>query len=181
MWRGEGWPETWKKGTIVPVVKKGRGEVARDYRVIIIVSSMYKIYALVLTERLKKEVEKKGMLSKNQIRFRKGKETMDNIFVLKYLINRQLKKKGGKLIALFVDLKAAFDTVSRKTVVEAMKERGVRKGLVERIEEVLRETRSRVRIGGGRRGILDGERGETGCPMSPMLFNMILADLEEEL
>lgn len=66
-----------------------------------------------------------------------------------------------------MDLKAAFDTVSRKTVVEAMKERGVRKGLVERIEEVLRETRSRVRIGGGRRGILDGERSETGVPNEP--------------
>lgn len=50
---------------------------------------------------------------------------------------------------------------------EAMKERGVRKGLVERIEEMLRETRSRVRIGGGRRGILDGERGETGMPNEP--------------
>lgn len=140
--------------------------MARDYRVITIVPSMYKIYALVLTERLRKEVEEKGMLS-NQIRFRKGKGAMDNILVLKYLINRQLKKKGGKLITLFVDLKAAFDTVSRKTVVEAMKERGVRKGLVERIEEVLRETRSRVRIGGGRRGILDGERSETGMPNEP--------------
>lgn len=40
-----------------------------------------------------------------------------------------------------MDLKVAFDTVSRKTVVEAVKERGVREGLVERIEEVLRETR----------------------------------------
>lgn len=131
---------------------------------ITIVPSMYKIYALVLTERLRKEVEEKGMLSKNQVGFRKGKGTMDNIFVL---INRQLKKKGGKLIALFVDLKAAFDTVSRKTVMEAMEERWVRKGLVERIEEMLRETRGRVRIGGGRRGILDCERGETGMPNEP--------------
>lgn len=58
--------------------------------------SMYKIYALVLTERLRKEVEGKGMLSKNQVGFRKGKETMDNIFVLKYLINRQVEKKRRK-------------------------------------------------------------------------------------
>lgn len=47
-------------------------------------------------------------------------------------------------------MKAAFDTMSRKTIVEAIKERGVREELVERIEEVLRETRSRVRIGGGK-------------------------------
>lgn len=38
---------------------------------------------------------------------------------------------------------------------------------MERIKEVLRETRSRVRIGGGRRGILDGEKGETGMPNEP--------------
>lgn len=55
---------------------------------ITIVPSMYKIYALVLTERLRKEVEGKEMLSKNQVGFRKRKGTMDNIFVLKYLINR---------------------------------------------------------------------------------------------
>jgi len=38
---------------------------------------------------------------------------MDNIFVLNYLINRQIEKKGGKLIAVFVDLRAAFDSVDR--------------------------------------------------------------------
>lgn len=50
-------------------------------------------------------------------------------------------------MALFIDLKAAFDSVDRRRLVSAMKERGVREGLVERVQEVLRETKSRVRIG----------------------------------
>lgn len=58
--------------------------------------TLYKIYTTVLTERLREEVEGKGMLSTNQVGFRKGKRTMDNIFLLNYLINRQLEKKGGK-------------------------------------------------------------------------------------
>jgi len=33
------------------------------------------------------------------------------------------------VIAVFVDLKAAFDSVDRKVLFEAMKERGVREGL----------------------------------------------------
>lgn len=81
-----------------------------------------------------------------------------------------------------MDLKAAFDTVSRKTVVEAVKGRGVREGLVERIEEVLRETRCRVRIGGEEGEGFWTVRGvRRGCPMSPILFNLVLADLEEKL
>jgi len=25
VWRGEGWPESWKEGIIIPIVKKGKG------------------------------------------------------------------------------------------------------------------------------------------------------------
>lgn len=49
---------------------------------------------------------------------------------------------------MFVDLKAAFDLVDRGVLVRAMKEKGIRKGLTKKVEEVLRETKSRVRAGG---------------------------------
>jgi len=73
--------------------------------------------------------------------------TMDNIFTLNYLINKQLAKRKGMLVALFVDLKAAFDSVDRGVLIEAMRERGIREGLVKKVEEVMRETRNRVRVG----------------------------------
>lgn len=44
-------------------------------------------------------------------------------------------------------MRAAFDSVDRRELSKAMRRRGVREGLVERIEEILCETRSRVRIG----------------------------------
>lgn len=68
-------------------------------------------------------------------------------FKLNYLVGRQISKPKGKLVSFFVDLKAEFDSVDREVLVEILRERGVREGLVERIEEVLRETKSRVKVG----------------------------------
>lgn len=73
--------------------------------------------------------------------------TVDNIYTLNFLINRQLGKKGGKLVALFVDMKAAFDSVDREILIGIMRELGIREGLTVRAEQMVRETRSRVRIG----------------------------------
>lgn len=39
--------------------------------------------------------------------------TIDNVYTLNYLINRQLGKKKGRVVALFIDLKSAFDSVDR--------------------------------------------------------------------
>lgn len=51
-------------------------------------------------------------------------EAIDNIYVINYLMNRQLGEKRGKLILLFVDLKAAFDSVDRGALIRTMRERG---------------------------------------------------------
>lgn len=41
---------------------------------------------------------------------------IDNMYVFNYLINKQLRK-GKKLVVIFVDLKATFDTVDRSRIV----------------------------------------------------------------
>ena len=69
---------------------------------------MYKIYASVLANRLREDVERRELVPQNQTGFRKGMGTIDNVYVLNYLITRQINKKGGKMIAFFVDLKAAI-------------------------------------------------------------------------
>ncbi|XP_067208444.1 golgin subfamily A member 6-like protein 25 [Linepithema humile] len=182
VWKGEGWPENWKEGVVVPIVNKGDGERVEEYRGVTLMSSCYKIYAITLAERLRREVEEKEIVPENQTGFRKGMGTLDNIYIMNYLINRQLEKKKGKMTALFIDLKAAFDSVDRGVLVGAMRERGVREGLVGRVEEVLKETKSKVRVGGKVGENFWTARGvRQGCPLSPLLFNIMLADIEEEM
>lgn len=61
---------------------------------------------------------------------------MDNIYVINYLVNKQLEKEKG-MTTLFVDLKAAFDLIDRKVLVEAMEKKKIRRSLIERVKEVL--------------------------------------------
>lgn len=180
--RGEGWPKEWKEGIIAPIVKKGEGEKVEEYRGVTLMPILYKIYTAVLAERLREEVEGKRIIPENQVGFRKGKGVLDNVCVLNYIIQKQINRHKGKLVCVFIDLKAAFDSVNRGTLIKAIKERGIREGLTERIEEVVRETKSRVRIGGKLSEEFWQSRGvRQGCPLSPTLFNILIVDLEEEM
>lgn len=84
----------------------------------------YRIYKTILAERLREEIEGKGLLPPSQTGFRKGMDTIDNIYTLNYLVNRQINIKGGKMIILFVDMKAAFDSVDREKLIETMRKEG---------------------------------------------------------
>lgn len=111
---------------IIPIVKKGEGKKAEDlHRGVTLMVAMYKIYVMVLTERLRMECEEKKVIPQNQTGFRKGMGTMDNIYVINFLINKQLGKRK-KAVTLFVDIKAAFDSVDRRILYKTERKRSQR-------------------------------------------------------
>lgn len=58
VWKGEGWPEEWKEGVIVPIVKKGEGESGGVQGGVTLMPTLYKIYTTVLAGKcLRKELE----------------------------------------------------------------------------------------------------------------------------
>lgn len=61
------------------------------------------------------------------------------------------------MVALFVNLKTALDSMDRGVLMEVMKEREIKEGLAKRIGRLLRETRSRVREGWEK---VSGRQGE---------------------
>lgn len=160
----------WQERIIMPVVKKGKGKKVTNYRGLTLTSSLYKLYASVLVERLREDVEEKGVIPQNQTGFRKGMATMGNIYVINHLINRQISKPGEKFVAFFVDLRAAFDSVDREILIEMIKKRRVRERLIRRCEEI-RETRNRIRVGEEIGEVFWIRRGvRQRCPVSLYLF-----------
>lgn len=77
-----------------------------------LLGTTYKIYAMILEERLRKETERLKILPETQAGFRKGRSCIDNIYILKTIAEKEIKK--GKLYVFFANLKAAFDRVDRE-------------------------------------------------------------------
>ncbi|XP_068912463.1 golgin subfamily A member 6-like protein 6 [Tenebrio molitor] len=81
-----------------------------------------------------------------------------------------------------MDFKAAFDKVDRVKMFESMRERGISEWLVRKVEEIYARTRNKVKV-----GEKEGEWFETtkgvrqGCPLSPLLFTIYVADVDEML
>ena len=181
VWKGEGVPEDWKKAVIVPLYKKGDKERAANYRGISLLCTAYKIYTEILREKLEKEMERCDCIPEGQAGFRKGRTTMENIYILNHLGQRAIKRKK-RLYVTFVDLKAAFDTVCREKLWEVMEEAGIGKFLIERIKELYTETKSCVRVGEEKTEDFWTKKGvRQGCLLSPALFNIYIANLEEKL
>lgn len=59
-------------------MKEAEARKVGDYKGITLMS-LYKVYATALAERLRKEIEDKRLIPPNQVGFRKGMGTIENI------------------------------------------------------------------------------------------------------
>lgn len=67
---------------MVSILKKGKGVRVEEYRGVTLTQTAYKLYAAVLAERIKEEVESRGILPPSQVDFRKGMGTKNHIYTV---------------------------------------------------------------------------------------------------
>ncbi len=106
------YPESWTKGMIVPIYKKGDKNDPANYRGITLVNVISKIYSLILRNRINSWCESEHVFNDSQYGFRDGRSTADAIFLLHAIIQKVLSK-NSKLYCIFIDYQRAFDTVNR--------------------------------------------------------------------
>ena len=59
IWKNEQIPEEWTEGIICPIFKKSDRRLCNNYRPITLLNTMYKIFAILLHNRICTEVEHK--------------------------------------------------------------------------------------------------------------------------
>lgn len=91
-WTRKGFPEDCTSGAVVPLRKKGDPNVADNFRGITLLSTAYKLYAGILYERLKADIEEEKILGDTQAGIRKDRCTIDNVYIMQHVIEKELKK-----------------------------------------------------------------------------------------
>jgi hypothetical protein len=81
--RSERMPNEWNKSIICPIYKKGEKSKCSNYRGISLLSTVYKILATVINNRL--TTYAKDLLSQEQNGFRINRSTMDKIFIMRQI------------------------------------------------------------------------------------------------
>ena len=107
-------PKSWDLG-LMNILYKGKGDISdmSNYRGITINNSISKLFANIMNSRITKFIERIGLLGEFQNGFRKGRQTNDNLFILRNVLERGRIKAGGSngnVSLCFVDLKKAYDS-----------------------------------------------------------------------
>ena len=180
-------PERLSVGLITAVHKAGDKSDMSNYRGISVNSVIAKLFAMILEQRIAKWADERGVKARGQAGFRKDHRTVDNIYVLRALIDRQkqirLKGNGpGKLYTCFVDFRKAFDTVPRALLWQVLEELGINGRMLHIIKSLYANDSAAVRTSEGISEIFRCLLGvKQGCPLSPTLFGLYIDGLEKHL
>jgi hypothetical protein len=177
------YPESWCKGTIVPIYKKGDPTNASNYRGITLVNIMSKIFSLCLRERLNKWFENENKFNEFQFGFRDNHSTTDCIFLLHSIIEKVLAKKS-RLYCAFIDYEKAFDTVDRNALWVKLLEIGISSKMLNMIKSIYTVVKSCVKLSPNMliSEFFDVSLGlKQGEPLSPILFILFINDIKQSI
>lgn len=69
---------------------------------------------------------------------------MDNIFILKYVVQKERWKDDKKVYAVFLDLKAAFDNIDREKLWDIQENKEIDRSLIIHLKKIYEGTRTAV-------------------------------------
>ena len=149
-----------------------------NYRGISLLSCLGKLFSAILNQRLSNYVLEKKILKAEQLGFLKGNRTSDAHIILHTLIQYYCHKKGQKIFACFIDFKKAFDTIPRDLLFTKLLNHGVCGKFFDILKTLYTNDICCVKVGNKITATFQANQGvKQGCILSPLLFNIFLADL----
>ena len=187
-------PASESTGHIIPLYK-GKGDPASpdNYRGITIISVFAKLYATIINARISAwRLANPQQRAYGQGGFLRHHRTEDHLFTLQHIIDkyrvRSFKPPGSRykqplpLLACFVDLTKAFDTVNRHKLWNRLNYLGIRGPMLQAIQSYYSDVSERVLTESGFSPSFSSSVGvKQGCPLSPTLFGIFIDAFEAYL
>lgn len=174
-------PLTWSESIIHPLHKKGDINTPDNYRGISLLNVSSKIYSYILNKRLTEWVEHNNILHDSQAGFRRDYSTVDHIFTLLALVQKQLLSHK-KLYAAFIDFKKAFDLVDRNYLWLVLRKNGINGKMYKAIKSMYDVVKARVRTNNDVTELFLCPKGlKQGENSSPILFSLLINELANDI
>jgi len=179
IWETEQLPNQWNEGIICPLYKKGDRLDCMNYRPITLLNVAYKIFAIILNQRLADIVESK--LGDYQSGFRSNRSTIDNIF-MKRQIMEKCYEYNVDIYNIFIDYMHAFDSIKRNKILDSLTQNKIPSKLIRLIKLTLENTTTKVKVNKAYTMEFRVESGvKQGDPLSPTLFSLVIDTVLKKL
>ena len=175
IWSEETMPSEWNLSVICPVHKKGDKQECSNYRGISLLNTAYKILSSILCERLKPHMA--SHIRSYQCGFRPGKSTTDQMFTLRRILERTQEFQVDTH-HLFIDFKAAYDSINRGELFSAMSEFGIPAKLISLCRMTVSNIQCAIRTSGEPSATFTTKNGfRQGDALSCDFFNLCLEQI----
>lgn len=171
-------PSAFKTSVVTPL-HKGGIKCFDNLRPISVPCFLGKIFEKCLQLQLSEYFEQNELISEFQFGFKKGSRTEDAVLLMQHFVTSTIEADQIPLV-IFLDLRKAFDTISRERLLKKLKLAGFNKKSLQLLASFLHERKQIIRQNGL---TSDKELVEFGLPqgslLSPLFFNFFINDIHD--
>lgn len=140
-----------------------------------------KLYGSIINCRLQEWVEVNNITGEHQAGFKNDYSTIDHIFTLFAIIQKQFVN-NRKLYVAFIDFEKAFESISRKLLWPVLLKNGIKGKLYRCIKSMYDDVKAKVKCGAKFSDFISCTRGvKQGDTCSPVLFSLFINELALEI
>ena len=167
-------PGQWKESLTILIYKKGDRTVPSNWRPISLQSTIYKIYAAILARGLADWAIANGKINPAQKGFLPFEGCAEHSFILRSVIEDS-KRRNRNVTIVWLDLKNAFGSVPHNTMWDMMKRIAIPTDFLHICRDIYLDSSQVIRSTAGTTPSIPLNQGiKQGCPLSPLLFNIVL-------
>lgn len=172
-------PPSWSEAFISVIPKEGKDKTdCKGYRPISALNTDYKLYTAILAKRLNTVMPS---LIDDQTGFISDRQTHDGIRRALHIITH-ISKETLSAVLLSLDAERVFDSVGWDFLIQVMERFGFSDIFIQCIKALYTSPTARIKINGCLSNQIKLQRRcRQGCPLSPLLFNLFIEPLAQNI